>query len=183
MRWAPAGWLAGALTCRFGTTARPSGCARALLGRAGHGRWLHSALQRSSHPPISNARSRPADCRGHEIALTAFRSDGGCGHRQRGRTRCAAWRASIGLSHRRRAQHQQLSARGPGGRAPAAALGDRATNSRGISRRQQWRGPLVRKDQRNGRLDAGLATQASHEARRRAPDIARHRIRDRGRCA
>ena len=34
-----------------------------------------------------------------------------------------------------------------------------------------------------GRLDVGLATQASHEARRSAPAIARYRIRDRGRRA
>ena len=34
-----------------------------------------------------------------------------------------------------------------------------------------------------GRLDAGFATQADHGARRKAPAIARHRVRDRGRRA
>ena len=72
VRWAPAGRPAGALTCRFGATARPLGCARALLGRPGHGRRLHAALQRSSRPPISNARLPPADSRSHEIAAHCY---------------------------------------------------------------------------------------------------------------
>ncbi len=53
---------------------------------------------------------------------------------------------------------------GPGRRAPAAALGNRAAHSRRISRRQQRRGSVVRKDQRKPvAWTLVYATQASHE--------------------
>ena len=51
-------------------------------------------------------RVPPADSRSHEFAVTPVRTAGDFGHRQVGRSHCAAWRANIGLSHRRRSQHQ-----------------------------------------------------------------------------
>ncbi len=63
--------------------------------------------------------------------------------RRRRASRCAR-DARAGLSHRRRAQHQQLPARRAGRRASAAALGNRAAHSRRISRRQQRGGAVVR---------------------------------------
>ena len=50
------------------------------------------------------------------------------------------------LSHRRRAQHQQLPARRASRRASAAAFGRRAAHPRGIPRGQQRRGPVVREN-------------------------------------